>query len=797
MKVPYSWLKEFIDLNVTPEEVAKTLTLAGMEVDAIEKVGSSFSGVVVGEVLDVEKHPNADKLVVAKVSNGIETFQVVCGAPNCRPGIKTALAMVGATLDDENGGTFKIRQSKLRGVESFGMLCSFEELKLGNESDGIIEFESHIPVGQDVSTLYADAIFEISLTPNLGHCSSVLGIARELAAAYDLPVKKALVEIYEDDFSKLEDLVKVEVEDYETCLRYSCRLIKDVTITESPKWLQDRLNQVGIRPINNVVDVTNYVMTALGQPMHAFDFSKIEDATIRVRKVFDGESFITLDEKPRILSKDDLLIADGKKAIAIAGVMGGLDSGIQANTKEILLESACFLPTSIRKTSKRLQLQTDSSKRFERGTDPNMTLYAIQLASQLIEKVANGKVVQGTIDLKRETFKEKTISCRLNRINQLLGTELGVSEVESIFKKLEMSSKVDGKLCFSVTVPTYRNDLQEEIDLVEEVARIYGYDNIPKATPKYSASNLNHSPIYLFEGEVRSKLIAEGLQEFLTCDLIGPSLLNVVNGPNMDENSVVKVLNPTSIEQSVLRTSLLPGLLQAIKYNKDHQNSDVSAFEIGRIHFKNEDKYKEHSVVGIILTGKKNPKHWSSKEESVDFYDLKGIVENMLQDIGIDHYEFRENQIDIFHDSRQAMIFVNDLEVGSIGEIHPSVQRKLDHPERILFAEISLHDLYPLRKNEVRMSPLPLYPNSTRDWTITLKEEVSYEEILKCIRSTPSELLEEVLMMDIYRSDKLGRGLKNVTLRFTYRDREKTVSQESVDREHANITNEILKSIKN
>lgn len=788
MKIPLSWLKEFIDITQSPEEIAKALTLAGLEVDAVVPVGASFSKVVVAEVLEVEKHPNADKLVVAKVSDGTNTFQVVCGAANCRPHIKTALALVGAVLEEEDGKTFQIKQSKLRGVDSFGMLCAFDELKISGNSEGIIEFESHIPVGQDVQALYADTVFDISLTPNLGHCSSVLGVARELSAAYNLPLKRPKIDLYEDDFTHIEKEISVLVEDSTKVLRYACRMVKDVTIGESPKWLQDKLMLSGIRSINNVVDITNYVMLSIGNPLHAFDFDTLEDKKIIVTGAVKDEAFITLDNETKNLHEADLVIKDGKKSLAIAGVMGGINSGISDKTKNVLIEAAVFLPGTVRKSSKRHSIQTDSSKRFERGIDPNSLPYALDLAVSLIQKLADGKVVKGMIDVMQKEFPKKIVPCRLNRINDLLGTKLSVSEVEPIFKKLEMNAKVDGKSCFSVEVPTYRNDVQGEIDLVEEVARIYGYDNIPRGLPSYKGSTLPHSPIYLFEKDVRNCLLQEGLQEFLTCDLIGPSALNVVGGSNMKEDAVIQVLNPTSIEQSVLRTSLLPGLLQTIKYNIAHQNHDISCFEIGRIHFKNGDKYQEHSVVAIALTGKRDPYAPLKLNDNVDFYDLKGIIENLLDELGISNITFKESKLLVFHDTRQASIFAGSLEIGSMGEIHPSVQRKLDVSERILFAEISLHDLYPLRKTEVKMTPLPLYPDSVRDWTVTLQEDITYGRVLKAIYEKPFKFLEKVSLVGIYRSEKLGKDLKNMTLRFTYRDLTKTISQADVDAEHELLT---------
>lgn len=789
MKIPFTWLKEFIGLEKTPEQLSKILTMAGLEVDGVEKVGPQFSNVVVGKVLETVKHPDADKLVVAQVSDGTETFQVVCGAPNCRAGIKVAFAKIGAVLHDDKG-SFTIKKSKLRGVESSGMLCSATEIGLGSDGEGIMELSEALPEGTDLASVYSDVVFEISLTPNLGHCSSVLGVARELSAATHSPVRMPETRLTE---TSIATKPSVTIQDFNKCPRYAARFIQGVKVGPSPAWLQKRLEMAGLRSVNNVVDVTNYVMLELGHPLHAFDFDRIEGGAINVRAARDGERFITLDGKERDLNSEDLLIAGKNDALAIAGVMGGQNSEVTDETTRILLEAAYFAPASIRRTSKRLGLSTDSSKRFERGTDPNSLLRALDRAAMLIQELAGGEVANSVIDLKESAFLEKVVSCRLQRINSLLGTHLGISEVESIFKSLQMACKWNGRDAFVVSVPTYRVDVQSEIDLVEEVARIYGFDNIPRTAPKYHASTLPHSPIYLFENEIRRRLVAEGLQEFLTCDLIGPSNLAVV-GDEVSESSV-KVLNPNSIEQSILRTSLLPGLLQVVKYNEDHQNHDLSGFEIGRVHFRDGDKYHEESVAALILSGKNRPHFWDDKPRDVDFYDLKGIVENLLDQLGITNYTFRESTLQTFHTGRQAAVFVGALEIGSLGEIHPAVQRRLDVPQRILFAELSLHDLFPLRAADQRMVEISKYPASERDWTVSLKEETPVQQVLSTIEGVPSRLLEHVSLIDIYRSEKLGQGKKNVTFHFVYRDKERTIAQEAVDAEHARIINEVLKQM--
>jgi phenylalanyl-tRNA synthetase beta chain len=797
MKISLNWLKEYIDLNLSPAQIAKMLTSAGIEVDAIESIGLGFKKVVVGQVKTVQKHPNADNLVVANVTDGTDTYQVVCGAPNCREGLKTAFALVGAVLHDESGKEFKIKEAKLRGVESKGMLCSGLELGISDDPAGIMEFADHIPVGADVSEIYADTLFEVSLTPNLAHCNSIMGIARELSTLTGLPLKMPSVIVKEDSHDQIQSQVKVAVEDKVKCLRYACRLIKNVDIKSSPDWLKKKLESAGLRPINNVVDVTNFILLEMGHPMHAFNFDKLQGHQIIVKEAKENERFTTLDDKQRVLKSSDLMICDQAQPIAIAGVMGGLNSEVSFSTKNILLEAAYFQPSAIRKTSKRLGLSSESSKKFERGCDPNVVLLALDRAAMLIQELSGGTVVGGMIDVKDHDFPDKIITCRLSKVNSILGTYLGVSEVESIFNRLHFACQWNGQDAFTVTVPTYRVDVNAEIDLIEEVARIYGYDNIPKTLARYNGTSFAHSPLFLFEREVRSRLLAEGLQEFLTCDLIGPTLINIVQDNTTPEDSIVKVLNPTSIEQSVLRTSLLPGLLQTVKYNHDHQNHDVLGFEVGRIHFKKGDHFKEQSVAGVILTGKSRFHHWDSKPRDVDFYDLKGILENVFHELRIPPVRFAENALAMFHSGRQASIYVDSLEIGSFGEIHPAVQRRLDVPQRIYFAEFNLHDLIQVRQPEQKMVPFSIFPSSERDLTLTLPEALPIEKIVNMIHSIKSLLLESVSVLDIYRSEKIGKDKKNVTLRFVYRDVEKTVEQETVEKEHLKIVKDILESFVN
>lgn len=795
MRIPFSWLLEYIEMDQPASAIATILTNAGLEVDAVEERAFSFENVVVGEVVEAKKHPDADTLSVALVTDGSETFQVVCGAPNCRTGLKTAFARVGAVLKDENEKPFKIKKGKLRGIESFGMLCSAKELGLSEEYDQIMEFDDNVKVGTDLAQLYKDSIFEISLTPNLGHCSSLIGVAREISAALELPVKLPLAHVKDRTDAPIAAFAKVERQSKEGCPRYCARAITGVKVGDSPSWLKNRLELSGIRSVNNVVDVTNYVMLELGHPLHAFDADQIDAKTVIVRQAKKGEKFTTLDEKERELEETDLLIADPKKALAIAGVMGGLNSEVTLQTTNVLLEAAYFSPTSIRKTSKRLGLSTDASRRFERGTDPNILVLALDRAALLIQEVAGGEILGGVLDSVDHLFKPKQVACRLSRVNRLLGTHLSVSEVENVFHRLSMKYSWDGQDQFLVEVPTYRNDIHEEVDLIEEVARIYGFGNITSAAPVIKITNMPDAPIFTFERLAREKLIEQGLQEFLTCDLIGPSLLDIIPIPEFPKKMWVKILNPTSIEQSILRTSLLPGLLQVVKHNWDHQNQNISGFEVGRIHFKDDAQYREQSIASIVLSGLSRPQHWGDKAKEYDFYDLKGIVEDFLGEMHLPSPVFQKSSFPLLHPGRQAGIYIGDVEVGILGEVSPSIIRRLDVPQRIYFAELNLHDLYQVVAPKARYQQLPQYPGSERDWTVTVEELLPIDQIMEVVRTASTPLLEKVSLIDIYRSDKLGSDKKNVTFRFLYRDRKKTVSQETVDKEHARLIEQVLKSI--
>ncbi|MFC2049258.1 phenylalanine--tRNA ligase subunit beta, partial [Chlamydiota bacterium] len=620
-----------------------------------------------------------------------------------------------------------------------------------------------------------DGVMEIALTPNLIHCAHIRGIARELAAVTGETLCLPKYASIENARELVQKHVSVSVENTASCPRYTCRLITGVKIAPSPSWLKERIEQCGMRSVNNVVDITNLVLLELGHPLHAFDFDKLEGKQIVVRNARKGETLVTLDGKKHYPTEETLLICDAKKPVAIAGIMGSLESEVSDTTTAVLLESAYFEPSQVRRSSKRMEIRSEASYHFERGCDPNGPLEALERATAWICEIAGGTALQGHLDVKAKEFAPPLVKCRLSRINQVLGTRLAMSEVEVIFRRLGFLIDHVGDDQIALKIPTYRVDIHQEIDLVEEVARLYGYDAIHRRERAlYRTGTLPHSPEYLFTRKIRCALLKEGLQECSTCDLISPTEAALISTDTFPTRALIKLLNPHSIEQSVMRPSLLPGMLSVIRYNEDHGIEAVSGFEVGRVHFTAKDKYLEPPVAAIVLAGEKAPYHWETKSRPVDFFDLKGIVENLLEGLKITSFSFAPSGYANFHPGRQATLMIGDVEAGILGEVHPLTLGQAGLKRPVYYAEINLHDLQPFIPGEIRMEPLPQFPASSRDWTATVAEEVPVGTLLERVLSTPSELLESVALQDIYRSSTLGPFLKNVTFRFVYRDRHKT-----------------------
>ena len=790
MKISLSLIRQYLPLQSSVQEIADRLTLLGLEVERIENELPSYSGVVVGLIESAKRHPQADSLMLLKVSDGKESFDVVCGDTGCQQGMKVAFAKIGARLKDKNGKEIEIRKVKLRGVESFGMLCAADELCLAKEAFGVLKLDSAFETGEDLSGLLWDPVFDISLTPNLGHCMSALGVARELAAVMDRKI-----ELPKFTLHKSLNGWSIEVENKELCPRYACALIRNVAIAPSPFWLQIKLQMCGIRPINNIVDVTNLVMLELGQPMHAFDANKIHGKKIRVAPEKGKKNISFLDGTVREAPEGALSIQDSKGSIALAGIMGGSESAVSARTRDILLEAAYLNPLSVRKTATGIGLRTESSIRFEKGTDPDLIPIALERACLLIAELYPESSFEGMIDLRKSDLLPKKIHLRIARVQKILGYHFSLSEVNTIFCKLDFETKTLAKDTLQVTVPIYRSDISEEIDLIEEVARIYGYNNIAKIIPKFTGTKLKHNPLFSFEDFIRNRLISEGLQEILNCDLISPRLAEITKELSHPSDSLVKVKHSKSNEHSILRPCLLAGMLQTLALNRDRKSPDLSLFEIGRIHLRKEDKYIEQQSVAILLSGKESPHTWDHPAHFVDFFTLKGMTENLMDVLKFKDVQYKRSAHLSFHPANQAKICVKEADVGVIGELHPETLGMFDIKQKAFFCELNLYSLMNLRPRKITLEEIPLFPSSERDWTVTLDDSFEISRILEDIKAFSSSLLEKIELLDLFKGKNVPTGKKNATFRFTYRDRKKTVSFDNVEKEHSKIIGSITNRI--
>jgi phenylalanyl-tRNA synthetase beta chain len=648
-----------------------------------------------------------------------------------------------------------------------------------------LEVDALHPVVEGGETI--DWVFEIALTPNLVHCASIYGVARELSIETQEILRRPVDTLSEKGGTR--GRVKVSIENHDACPRYACRLIENVRVGASPAWLKERIGRCGLRSVNNIVDITNYVLQEFGHPLHAFDFGTIDGGALIVRNAKAGERIETLDGKVHYPTGETLLICDAQKAVAIAGIMGSKESEVSERTQKILLESAYFDPVTVRRAAKRMELHTEASYHFERGVDPNGLLQALDKAALMMEEIANGRITADFFDIKEREFLPASLSCRLSATNRLLGLQLAMGEIETLFQQMYFSVKEIHGDTIQVEVPTYRQDIKQEIDLIEEIARFYGYENIRKREKMpFRLGTLPHAPAYLFEKKVRGPLLAEGLQEFLTCDLISPEEAALLARDSLPSRALISLLNPVSREQSTLRASLLPGLLKVVKLNRDHEVHSVAGFELGRVHFKMKEEVREPSAVGIVLAGYRQPHFWAEKEQRFDFYDLKGIVENLLEALKIKKVSFLPSHLETFHPHRQASLFIEEVNAGTLGELHPLTLQKCDLTEAVLFAEINLEDLQRFTPAEIKMRPLPLFPLSIRDWTVTLPESYPIGKLLDKIRKEEHPLLDRVMFWDLYRSEKLGPTKKNATFRFVYRDLHKTISMEQVEEAHQKLT---------
>ncbi len=795
MLVPIEWLKDYTDINVDTKEFCDKMIMSGSNLETCQYFCEDMENVVVGKIEKIEKHPDADKLVVCMINVGKDQpVQIVTGAPNVFEGAYVPVALHNSRIpgpvhgqEKKEGGT-KITKGKLRGVESFGMLCSAGELGFDDKvvpvahKDGIWILEEEYPLGQDFAEALGlkQAVVDFEITPNRPDCLSMIGMAREAAATFGETLKYPDTACVSETEEKARDFIQVEIKEPELCRRYAARIVTDVKIAQSPWWLQKRLMYAGMRPINNIVDITNFVMLEYGQPIHAFDIRQIADQKIIVERAQKGETFTTLDDTERTLTEDMLLIKDGKRGVAIAGVMGGLNSEIESDTTTILVESANFNGDSVRATSKKLGLRTEASSRFEKGIDPNLCQAAADRVCRLIEILGCGKVASGTVDVYPKEFKAKAIDVRVERINQVLGVKLSAKEMTDIFESLEMQvEEKEGIL--KVTPPAVRQDMLAEVDFIEEVARMYGYDKLPVTLPKGNSESGKSRERTLVD-LARDTLCALGLNEIQTYSFVSPTGVDDVR---IDEDSwerdFVKIMNPLGEENSVMRTILTPNMLEVLGRNYSRNIEKAMAFELGSTFTTNfmnpDDLPDEQTGLSIGLYGK-----------DVDFFTLKGIVQEMLRILGIQNVSYvAESDYGVYHPGRCARIVAGEEELGIMGEVYPDVADKFKIGTRAYCCEIFFDAIIRHANTEKAYTPLPKYPATSRDIALLVDEAVPVGEMERIIKEQGDSILEKVQLFDVYRGKQVAEGKKSAAFTLTYRDKNKTLTDEEVAGVHQKV----------
>jgi len=798
MKVTLNWLKQYVDFNWSPEELTERLTMLGLEVEGVQKISGAFDGIVVAQVVTRDRHPNADKLSLCRVNDGSGERQIVCGAQNFKAGDKVPLILPGAALPPKPGAQepFTLKVGKIRGVESHGMLCSHEELEIEPETiglkkeDGLLILREDAKVGQPFAEYLgrsgSDVVYDLEVTPNRPDLNSVIGIAREIAAVTGNPLRIPEVRSQKSEV-RTESLVAVKIEAAELCPRYTARVIKGVKIRPSPDWLRSTLEKVGIRSISNVVDVTNYVMLETGQPLHAFDYHLIAQGangkpTIVIRHAHEKEKFKTLDNQERTLTNEMLLIADEQKAIALAGVMGGANTEINNDTRDVLIESAYFSPVNIRRTSKLLGLRSESSYRFERGADIGICNWASQRAAQLILETAGGESAEGVVDIQPQTKTPKEIVLHYAKTDALLGVPVSHAEQLSHLTKLGLTLTEQTPGVCTFNIPSWRADLKREVDLIEEVGRLHGVNNIPSTPPRGAIGFNSFDAVYDQISEARRILTGLGLNEAQ-----GQTLIAKPEARSQKPEEIVALANPLSSDMDVLRPSLLPGLIHSLRHNVSRKNDDVALFEIGRVFTNVNGRTKENRSVAIAITGQRALPFWSGGERDAKFdaYDLKGLAEDLLEQFGLRGIAFgqRAESTALFLESA-AVTLGGKLPLGELGQLLPTLAKKYDLRDGVFLAEFNLDLLLAKRNLTKSFKPLPQFPSSRRDVAILVSETTTHDAVLQAVKSAKPANLESVELFDVFRGKNVPDGQKSLAYAFTYRSPEKTLTDADVNAAH-------------
>ncbi|MBQ6604658.1 MAG: phenylalanine--tRNA ligase subunit beta [Tidjanibacter sp.] len=807
MNISFKWLKDYLKSDLTAEEAATILTDIGLEIEGFERVESikgGLAGVVVGEVLTCTNHPDSDHLHLTTVDVGSgEPLQIVCGASNCRQGLKVMVATIGTTLHPiDSEEEFKIKKSKIRGVESFGMLCAEDELGIGRDHAGIMELNSEAVVGtpaKEYLGLEEDYLLEIGLTPNRVDAASHYGVARDLAAylrAAGRPVSLSLPSVEDWKVDNTSFATEVVVEDKEGAPRYAGVNISGVTVAPSPEWLQNYLRVIGINPKNNVVDVTNFVLHELCQPLHSFDADKIEGNKIVVRTCAEGTKFTTLDGTERTLSEADLMICDASKPMCIAGVFGGADSGVTDSTRNVFLESAYFNPVRVRKSAKRHGLNTDSSFRFERGIDPCNTIYALKRAALLIKELAGGEITSEITDICSDTFEPFRFDITFKQINSLIGKEIPEATVREILAALEVAVEAENDGTLSVAVPRYRVDVQRPADLIEDILRIYGYNNVE--IPERMSSSLSY--VQKPDKERLTNLVADMLSSMGFTETMSNSLTKAAYYEDLKAypaENCVKIMNPLSADLGVMRQTLLFNMMEAVQLNTNHRQADLKLYEFGNCYYFNTSRkeegglapYSERGRLAILVTGQQQAQSWNVKGAQSDYFFLKSVAEKLLRRFGVDIYSLqcRGTESDLYD---EAVSFGQGKELFTIGSVSSKIRKMFDIKAEVYFLEMEWVTLLRnTKKHKVSASELPKFPEVKRDLALLVDAGVTFEELRRMAFGVEKKLLKSVSLFDVYQGDKLPAGKKSYALTFILRDNERTLDDKTIER----IMNNLIK----
>ncbi len=782
MQVSYRWLQDYVDIDINPEELAERLTMTGLCVDRVERPWAGISGIVAGKIVKLEKHPNADKLLVCQIDMGGKTIQVVTGAPNVAVGNIVPVAVVGAKLPKG-----EITKSELRGVESFGMLCSMSEMNIDSSAEakaGIWLLPDSIKPGTDMVSelMLDDAVLEFDLTPNRSDCLSVINIAREVAAILGKKVKLPKIS-YSESKEDIADIFAIDVQNKELCPRYTAKLVQGVKVGESPLWMQHYLRSAGMRPINNVVDISNFVMLEWGQPLHTFDFDTLAGGKIVVRSVKPGEKIVTLDEEERELPQNTTLICDGEKAVCIAGIMGGMNTEITQATENILIESACFDMTAIRRASKALGLRSESSQRFEKGIDIFTTHIASERAVQLLVNLCNGVATKGMLD-SWDGEGEPYVCIKLNsaKVNAVLGTSYDPAQIKNVFERLEFGVENQGE-GWLIKVPSYRRDIFIEEDLIEEVARLLGYENIPTALPFGEITEGKISEEQAFYDKLVERCMALGLRQVINYGFIGPKAWDLLGLAESDAlRKTITIKNPLNIEQSIMRTTLLPGMLATAARNNSRRNNDLAIFERGNVFIPGSEELPDEPMhLAVLLMGRETAS-WQNAGREYDFYYLKGILELLCKKAKVSNwYLSAADDISFLHPGQGAHIYVNYKKAGYIGQLNPLVGKNYELNGRAYILELDLDLLYTAKSSVFEFSPLAKFPPSTRDLALVAKNDIPAVKVEEEIKRQGGNYLKSLKLFDVYEGIQLEAEYRSLAYALTFQALDRTLTDEEVN----------------